>query len=392
MTPQAFAAVLLPGNISTCGELAAPGTYTLTGSVNGGSNTCFTISSDNVTITGNGNTISGTGAVAIDARARSGEGTGLVEGGNAYTNLIVNDVNISGYTTGINLSGNDDTTGTGVNNGYAGDAGEVAIFYSTVGSVIADGGDASTQGFGGLGGTIAFNDTDLNISNSTFSVLGGTGTSGTNTNGGLDLNYSGTLTRTNLVLSALSYFNDNATEYGVYPGGTWPIAPGNISACGTLLGTGTYTFTGNINASSTCFLAASNGITINGNGYSLIGASTTDFAFRAGSYSSFTIASTTVLNYANLVISSSSVTISGHDLDLSNKFIAAGSLTLTYTGALNKVGTTISALTALTVNGVNYGAQLAGVLLEWTPLTGAGSRNWVTLSMSNDGSRMIAGS
>ena len=197
------AAVLLPGNINSCGELVAPGTYTLTTNLNGGANTCFTISSDNVTIDGSGYTITGTGtsSPAIDARARSGEGTALVGAGNAYTNLIVNDSTITGYTTGINLSGNDNTTGSGLNGGNAGDAGDIAIFYSVVGSVIADGGDTTYVGFGGIGGNIAFTDTNLNISSSTISTVGGNGTTGRNTDGGLDLNYSGTLTKTGVVLS-----------------------------------------------------------------------------------------------------------------------------------------------------------------------------------------------
>jgi len=110
------AAVLLPGNISTCGELAAPGTYTLTQNVSGGDSACFTIGSDNVILNGGGFTISGTGtsSPAIDARVRTGGPSGsLTEGADAYTNLIINDLNISGYTTGINASGNADTSGSG---------------------------------------------------------------------------------------------------------------------------------------------------------------------------------------------------------------------------------------------------------------------------------------
>jgi hypothetical protein len=79
------AAILPPGNITTCGELAAPGTYTLQNNINAGAGTCFTISSNGVTINGQDYTVSGTsGDVAIDARNRDvGAGDPLEEGGNA---------------------------------------------------------------------------------------------------------------------------------------------------------------------------------------------------------------------------------------------------------------------------------------------------------------------
>jgi hypothetical protein len=52
--------VLLPGDISTCGELAAPGTYTLTADIDVGSTTpCMIISSNEVAIETNGFTLTG---------------------------------------------------------------------------------------------------------------------------------------------------------------------------------------------------------------------------------------------------------------------------------------------------------------------------------------------
>jgi hypothetical protein len=209
--------VLLPGNINTCGELAISGTYTLTTDISNGASTCLTISSDNVTIVGNNHTISGTGDTAIDGRARTSGN--LTEGAHGYTNLIINDLIITGYTAGINISGNSDTSGTGINNGYGGDGGDISIYYSKVGSVITQGGNSSSKSTGGQGGNIMFTDTDLDISNSTLTTTAGTGTTGRNTDGGLDLNYTGTITKTNLTLSSLSFFNDNDTQYGVYAGG-----------------------------------------------------------------------------------------------------------------------------------------------------------------------------
>ena len=380
--------VLLPGNINTCGELAVPGTYTLTSNVSGGSSTCFTVSSDNVIIEGGNFTISGTGSTAIDGRAYTSNV--LTVGANGYTNLVINDLILSGYTIGVNLSGNSDGTGSGVNNGYGGDAGDVEIFYSYIGSIISNGGNTTTQSFGGLGGNIAFTDTDLNISNSNITALGGTGTSGRNTNGGLDLNYSGTLTKNSLTLSALSFLKDNATTYSSYTGGFFPVVPGNINSCEVnLTGSGTYTLTQDVVSTSTCFFIRSNNIIINGNGYSITAATTTgSTAISVGSYSNFTLASTTVNVFTNIITSSAPVTISGHNLNLNNKYIGAGSLTLAYTGALNKIGATISALSSLVVNGVSYGSRLAGPLDYWTPRDS--SRGWYSVASSADGTKLAA--
>jgi len=411
--PQfSLADVLLPGEIDTCGELAISGTYTLTVDINTGNNTCFTISSDNVIINGTGHTLAGSAAVAIDARARSGEGTALVEGGNAYTNLVVNDITLTGYTTGINISGNPDTTGSGVNNGYAGDAGDVAIFYSKVGSILADGGASTYTTFGGLGGNITFTDTNLDISNSTLSTLGGRGSVGSNTNGGLDLNYSGTITKNNVSLSALSFFNDNATEYGIYPGGSWPITPGEVSTCGTLYGPGTFTLTQSLTSNSTCFYLFSNNVTLNGAGYSITSATSTNTlpSISAGSYSSFTLASTTISNYSNIITSSSSVTIQNDNLDFSNSTLSATNLVI-QAGVLNVASTTLnattlnvnytasvtgtttamtSALSSLIINSINYGTRTAGLLFNQPWNAVASSRNWYSITSSSDGTKMAA--
>ena len=62
LLPQiSSAAVLLPGNISTCGELAAPGTYTLTGNVTGVSSVCFQVTSNSVVIDGAGFSVAAAG-------------------------------------------------------------------------------------------------------------------------------------------------------------------------------------------------------------------------------------------------------------------------------------------------------------------------------------------
>jgi hypothetical protein len=65
MPQVSFASILDPGNINTCGELAAPGTYTFTNNIDAGgiSEICFIITSDGVDI--NMNTFSLIGSISF---------------------------------------------------------------------------------------------------------------------------------------------------------------------------------------------------------------------------------------------------------------------------------------------------------------------------------------
>ncbi|MEY4440435.1 MAG: hypothetical protein RLY49_61 [Candidatus Parcubacteria bacterium] len=400
---KADAAVLLPGNISSCGELAAPGTYTLTQNVSGGTDTCFTISSDNVVLNGGGFTISGSGAVAIDARARTGGPSGsLAEGAHAYTNLVLNDLNISGYTTGLNISGNADTTGSGQNNGNGGDAGDVAIFYSYIGSIIADGGQTTAESYGGVGGNIAFTDTNLNIASSTLSAKGGVGTSGNRgSDGGLDLNYSGTLTRTNLTLSALAYLNDNTTEYTSYVGGTWPITNTSLSTCGTLYATTTTTFTltQDLTSSGTCFYINGDNITIDGAGYTITHtSSSTDFAVQAteNNYSTFTVKDLDFVEYANTINSDPSLVLRFNStLDLSEEHIEASTLIVESLGSLIYTDASVAISTELTINNYEIGPYTGNLSLLyntgiWTEQTDSSTAQWSSITSSADGTKLAA--
>ena len=222
---------LLPGEISTCGELSISGTYTLIATITAPANTtCFTVSSDNVIIDGQGiYSIQGSSASlpAIDARKYSNGS--LVEGANGYT-LIITGLTISGYTTLVDASGNSDTTGSGQNSGYGGNAGSVAISYSTTtaSNIIANGGDASTKTNGGDGGNIVFTDFNLDVSNKNISLLGGMGTAARGASGGLTLTYSGTINKSQLTASDLSYLNVNsATTTDLYG---WTVSTSSPTA------------------------------------------------------------------------------------------------------------------------------------------------------------------
>jgi len=397
------ASALLPGSISSCGELGIAGEYTLESDVVAtGASTCFVVSSNNVVINGKNHTITGggttTGAIAIDARARDGGPTSLFTvGADGYTNLSVNNLTMSGFTTGIDTSGNSDTTGLGIKGGNGGDGGDVSIYFATVGSVTTRGGDSSTRDYGGKGGNLYFTSVDLNLSNSILSLGGGLGVIGRYVDGGLGIVYSGILSKVGIILSSLSFFNENAISYGVYPGGTWPMMPGNISSCGTLYSsaaTSVFTITQDLTSSSTCFTIAGNNIFIDGAGHSITStdASTTAPAITSGSFSDFTLASTTVAGYSNLIYSSSSVTISKTNLDISNQYILAGSLSLNYRGIFNYSSTTISNLTDINVNGTDYGSLSAGLLsaleTKWNLNTLTGSFRGIVSSA--DGMKVVA--
>ena len=150
-TPQISKAdVLSLGEISSCGELVESGTYTLTQNVTAvGTSSCFTISADNVTIvsgTTTGYTITGTGETAIDTRARdAGPDSTLTDGANAYTNLTIQNITISGFTNSVNASGNNNTNGVG------GNGGNITISASTLTDIISNGGNGSITSGGDAG-------------------------------------------------------------------------------------------------------------------------------------------------------------------------------------------------------------------------------------------------
>jgi hypothetical protein len=110
--------------VTTCGEMAAPGTYTLTTDITtAASSTCFVVSSDSVIIDGAGHTVtsSGAGSIAVDARAWNMDGSNtLAAGSNAYSKLTVYNIIFTGFDTGVIARGNDDTTGLGINGGGGG--------------------------------------------------------------------------------------------------------------------------------------------------------------------------------------------------------------------------------------------------------------------------------
>ncbi len=259
---------LAPGNITSCGKITTAGTYTLTEDLIGISESCFYIEADNVTINGNGHTVLAdvsNASYAIIATSSS-------SGSSAPATTTIQNITFSGFFGGVFTSGNTATSG----NTNGGDGGTLIIENSTMGAIVANAGLGSGTGVIGRGGNVSVVDSSVgNIST--------TGTSGIisiskddldisnkiyTTSGTFSISYIDSLTTTNTTISSISNFIVNGINYGSYIGGAFPIIPGNITACGSLYFSGTYTLTGN--STSNCSILKT-GITIEGDSYTLTG-------------------------------------------------------------------------------------------------------------------------
>ena len=241
---KAHADILDPGTITDCGELAAPGTYTLGNNIGSGGS-CLFVSSSDVIIDGAGFTITG------DITSADG----------------LNDTN---GTSGIDIT---------ISN---------AII---VGSVISgnggngEGGDGQ-PGNAGSGGSISISKTSLNISGVTITA----GSAGTPLNGSADPGASGnvTLTYTDITTNSSTFIynaNDliiNSESYGSWNGIFDPshldTSIDNAGECSNIIFPATYTLsqsiTGNCNIGRNGVIIDGNGFTINGNITSSAGATT----------------------------------------------------------------------------------------------------------------------
>ena len=190
--------------VTTCGEISVAGTYTLDPSFDIDSldnrGNCFVIDSYQIaggTVVINGANLpitSGGGNLVVDARAYNTPGdttSGLLDGASANVNIVLRNINFSGFSSLVNASGNDDTDGLGVNGGN-----------------------------GGKGGNVTIAGTNLDLSNTTISIGGGTGVNGLNPAGNLTITYSGTYDDLGLVYMPVSILNMNGVV--TYPAnGAW---------------------------------------------------------------------------------------------------------------------------------------------------------------------------
>ncbi len=157
-------------HVSCGGIINNPGTYTLASDITTSGSRCITITSDGVTIEGNGHTING-----------SAGGTAIYAVGNAY-DVTVQNVTITGFDTAVDTSADTDAhtagsitldtvtatgeaitaTGTGTPYNSFSTGGNVSVTDSTVGSIDTTGGDASNDAAAG-GNVTVTNSTVGNI-------------------------------------------------------------------------------------------------------------------------------------------------------------------------------------------------------------------------------------
>ncbi|MDD5165334.1 MAG: hypothetical protein PHG25_02240 [Candidatus Pacebacteria bacterium] len=96
--------------------------------------------------------------------------------------------------------------------------------------------------------------------------------------------------------------------FGSYSSPTLPLSSGTITSCGKITAPGTYTLSSNLNGiSGTCFVIAANGVTIDGNGYTVTArggnvsyaiTATSSVANGGSAYSGLTIQNITFTNFA----------------------------------------------------------------------------------------------
>jgi hypothetical protein len=272
---------LFPGNISSCGTITTSGTYTLTGNVTNGGN-CFIIQANGVTINGTGYTVTG----SID-----GSG-GSEEDGHTFTlsNITVtgsvysqggSDDNVDGAQSGGSVTIASSTilsniyADGGADSGYGGgNGGSVTVSSSTFAGVYARGADDGTGAYAaGSGGSITITNLGtLNLSGKYINAsAGGDNGGGAGGDGVLYLNYGTLVTSQSTVFYALSSLLLNGVNQGGFAGGIYnPLFPGNISSCGTISTSGTYTLTSNISGGD-CIVIRASGVTINGGGFTVTG-------------------------------------------------------------------------------------------------------------------------
>lgn len=162
-----FSSASLPlsvGTVTSCGKITSSGTYTLGANISYISGTCFTVLADNVTLDGAGYTVSGANGNASYAVVAT---SSTSNGGSAYNNLNIQNIIFNNFAYGVNANGNNGTLSGGA-------GGSVVISSSTLGSITANGGNASS-GIGGAGGSISISGTDIDLAGKTLSVSGGTG-------------------------------------------------------------------------------------------------------------------------------------------------------------------------------------------------------------------------
>ena len=155
---------LVPGDITSCGKIYTPCTYTLTSDLPNITGSCFVVLVNDVIILGGGHTVTGIyGNSSYTIIATSS----IVNGGSSFGNLTIQDIVFNNFAGGVNADGNNGTL-------YGGNGGTVNVLSSVIGSITANAGNASS-GAGGNGGSISILGTNLNLAGKTFTTKKGLG-------------------------------------------------------------------------------------------------------------------------------------------------------------------------------------------------------------------------
>lgn len=227
---------------------------------NGGNSGSITITNSTTTSlsTGNGGDSSHDGSKGGDS--------GSITVTNSTTTSIStgNEGAEGGADGGDGVSGDITLTNSTANNLQTGEShtsGSITVTDSTVNDVSTGTGQASS-------GSITISKSSLDLSNKILTI-GAADTTGTVT-----LYFTTLTTNTGTYVynaSGLTITGAYTYDYGAWDAVFNPIMPGNISRCGTLNFAGTYTLTGDLSATGTCFITTVGGVVIDGGNHTLTG-------------------------------------------------------------------------------------------------------------------------
>ncbi len=162
---------IYPGNVTHCGKIYASGTYSLVSDLSNITGTCFYVIANDVTILGNGYTVTGANGNAsyavISTSTVAHAGTS-----SAYTNLTIKNIKFVNFDKGLFGRGTD------VPNGIGGNGTTVIIDHATLGDIDVSGGDPTDKG--GDGGAVSVETSVVgyitsNGGDSTFCGIAGNG-------------------------------------------------------------------------------------------------------------------------------------------------------------------------------------------------------------------------
>ena len=359
---QASADVLSTSTpITTCGEIAAVGTYTLGSDISTSTGPCLVITSggsaDETVINGAGHKITGdidgdgtnisfkygpdpgynftlknvtvTGTTSANA-ANIGDCIYYDDSGSQGGNIVI----LNSTTTAVVADGTNNGTSTPcdpteVDGDIGGNGGSISISSSTFSSLSVDGGYSAYEG--GNGGSIDISGSDASLGSSTLSLKGGSGEStGPNgTSGALQINFTNFDYEDYIypALSSLALYGPNnlpgILTFGGngFPGGIIYFTTDNTTCSGPITSPGVYTLSGDVHGDCTI---NSNGVTINGAGYTIFGSVDGDNLGAGGQGYSFTL--------ENIAVSGTTTSQGGtssYDATTSeNVYGAGGSITI----------------------------------------------------------------